>query len=83
MKPNYLQHNVKCHDMNDGDVVLVNALRANDPTGRRITDVPIVIQLENDTIILDVYLHDTDDWCDRRIVIPITELEAGEWGNNA
>lgn len=62
----------ECYDMMDGDVVLVRV-----PRSGRLTEVPIVIQLEGDVIQFDVYLHDDDGFPDRSVRFPIAELEAG------
>jgi len=63
----------ECHEIQDGDVVLV---RTGTNSGR-LTEVPIVIHLEGDTIMLDVYLHDDDGHADRTVRIPIRDLETG------
>lgn len=65
----------RCWEIHDGDTVLVRV--GNDPTGRRITDVPVVLHLEGDTIVLDVYLHNGDSGPDRSLRLPIADLEAG------
>lgn len=58
--------------MRDGDVVLVHA-----PGGSRVTDIPVVVHLDGDVLVLGVYLHDGDDDADRYVSIPISELESG------
>lgn len=63
----------RCLEMADGDVVLV---RTSTNSGR-LTEVPVVIHLEGDTILLDVYMHDDDGHADRTVRIPIADLEAG------
>lgn len=62
----------KTTDMRDGDVVLVRV-----PRDGRLTEVPIVIQLEGDVIQFDIYLHDGDEGPDRSVRFPISDLEAG------
>jgi hypothetical protein len=63
----------ECYEIQDGDVVLVRA----GINGTRLTEVPVVIHLEDDAIMLDVYLHDDDGHADRTVRIPIRDLEAG------
>ena len=63
----------QCVEIADGDVVLVRT----DTNSGRLTEVPVVIHLEDDTIMLDVYLHDDDGHADRTVRIPIRDLEAG------
>jgi hypothetical protein len=63
----------ECYEIQDGDVVLVRA----GTNGTRLTEVPVVIHLEDDAIMLDVYLHDDDGHADRTVRIPIRDLEAG------
>lgn len=63
----------RCIDIADGDVVLVHTSN----NSGRATEVPVVIHLEDDTIMLDVYLHDDDGHADRTVRIPIADLEAG------
>ena len=63
----------ECYEIQDGDVVLVRTSN----NGARLTEVPVVIHLEDDAIMLDVYLHDDDGHADRTVRIPIRDLEAG------
>ena len=63
----------ECYEMQDGDVVLVRTGRSD----ARITEVPVVIHLEDDVIVLGVYLHDDDGHADRFVRIPIVDLETG------
>ena len=63
----------RCVEIANGDVVLVRT----DTSSARLTEVPVVIHLEGDTILLDVYLHDDDGHADRTVRIPIADLEAG------
>ena len=63
----------ECYEIQDGDVVLVRTSN----NGARLTEVPVVIHVEDDAIMLDVYLHDDDGHADRTVRIPIRDLEAG------